>query len=204
MEGFGSAVARLGRSAACDGRFFNQARRMVAHVKATRSLQRTVMRHHCRRWMMGRTGAPVLVLASAAAIGAVVGVAPAMRASPGTASHGEPLSGCTTTDGDTIRCGGERIRLLGIDAPELPGHCREGRDCAPGDPYASTASPSNAMTGQLTITRVGEDHYGRTLALVASDKGDVSCWQLAHAQAIYKENWDNELRVARTCPGAIG
>lgn len=29
-------------------------------------------------------------------------------------------------DGDTLRCGRERIRLLGTDAPELPGHCQRG------------------------------------------------------------------------------
>ena len=161
------------------------------------------MRHHRRRRAVGRIGTPILVLAGAAAIGAMVGVAPAIRTSPATTIYGEPISGCTTTDGDTIQCGSERIRLLGIDAPELPGHCRKGRDCAPGDPYASTSSLSGAMTGQLTITRVGEDRYGRTLALVAGANGDLSCWQLAHGQAIYKGNWDNGLRVARTCPGAI-
>jgi endonuclease YncB( thermonuclease family) len=118
-------------------------------------------------------------------------------------AYGEPLSGCSVTDGDTIRCGGERIRLLGIDAPELPGHCRQGRNCAPGDPYASTASLETAMVGSLTIERVGEDHYGRTLAVVAGDKGDLSCWQLAHDQVIYKADWDNGLRVARNCPAAI-
>ena len=31
---------------------------------------------------------------------------------------------CTVVDGDPLRCGSERVRLLGIDAPELPGHCR--------------------------------------------------------------------------------
>ena len=41
-------------------------------------------------------------------------------------------------DGDTFTCDGKRIRMAGIDAPELPGHCRTGRDCAPGDPYDST------------------------------------------------------------------
>jgi hypothetical protein len=161
------------------------------------------MRHHRRRRAVGRITTPVFVLAGAAAIGAVVGVAPAIRTSPAAVSYGELISGCTTTDGDTIRCGNERIRLLGIDAPELPGHCREGRNCAPGDPYASTSSLSDAMMGQLTITRIGEDHYGRTLALVAGAKGDLSCWQLAHGQAIYKGNWDNGLRVARTCPAAV-
>lgn len=40
-------------------------------------------------------------------------------------------------DGDTLRCGAGigLVRLAAIDAPELPGHCRRGRHCAPGDPY---------------------------------------------------------------------
>ncbi|THG37793.1 thermonuclease family protein [Sphingomonas olei] len=118
-------------------------------------------------------------------------------------AYEEPLSGCTVTDGDTIRCGSERIRLLAIDTPELPGHCRKGRNCAPGDPYAATASLEAALTGNLTINRVGEDHYGRTLARVAGAKGDLSCWQLERGHAIYKPDWDNGMRVARTCSGSV-
>jgi micrococcal nuclease len=114
--------------------------------------------------------------------------------------YSEQLGSCTVTDGDTIRCGRERIRLLGIDAPELPGHCRRGRECAPGDPYASKASLDDALSGHATIERVGEDRYGRTLARVAADNGDLSCWQLTRKQAIYKPKWDNGLRIARTCP----
>jgi len=113
------------------------------------------------------------------------------------------VSDCTVTDGDTVGCGNERIRLLGIDAPEMPGHCRRGRDCVAGDPYASTSNLAAAMTGLLTIDRVGEDHYGRTLALVAGSQGDLSCWQLKHRQAAYKAKWDNGLRVARACLGAV-
>lgn len=118
-------------------------------------------------------------------------------------AYAEPLSGCSVTDGDTIRCSGERIRLLGIDAPELPGHCRSGRTCAPGDPYVSARSLGDALNGPLTIKRVGEDRYGRTLAMVASGHGDLSCWQLAHDQVIYREDWDDGLRVARTCPADV-
>jgi micrococcal nuclease len=47
----------------------------------------------------------------------------------------------SVTDGDTLRCGdGTRLRLAAIDSPELPGHCRPGRNCAPGDPYAARAN----------------------------------------------------------------
>lgn len=108
---------------------------------------------------------------------------------------------CSVTDGDTLRCGEERIRLLAIDAPELPQHCRKGRGCAPGDPAASTRSLQAAMkNGQLWIIRLGEDRYGRTLALVQAGETDLSCHQLANGSAIYKPNWDNQQAVHRTCP----
>jgi endonuclease YncB( thermonuclease family) len=127
----------------------------------------------------------------------------AMHFAAGTASaSGSTISSCRVVDGDTLRCGVERVRLLGIDAPELPGHCAVGRNCAPGDPYESSRSLRDGMGdgSTLRIERVGTDRYGRTLALVAGLRGDLSCWQLKHAQAIYKPAWDDDGRVARICP----
>lgn len=145
----------------------------------------------------------LLVLIMAAGLGGLAGLASGYRDGAPAAGQIDSLHGCRVTDGDTIRCGTERIRLLGIDAPELPGHCHEGRICAPGDPYAASTSLEEAMDGALHINRVGVDHYGRTLAMVSGGNGDLSCWQLAHHQAIYKGNWDNGLRVARTCPRSV-
>lgn len=107
---------------------------------------------------------------------------------------------CVAIDGDTIRCKGERIRLLGIDAPELAGHCRAGRQCAPGDPQASKRTLAQALAfGPITIERKGVDRYGRTLALVSAGMTDLSCWQLAKGHAIYKPRWDNGGVVRRRC-----
>lgn len=123
--------------------------------------------------------------------------------SPSPLPPEEPLGSCTVSDGDTIRCGEERIRLLGIDAPELPGHCRTGRTCAPGDPVASTDSLNAVIAGRLGIRRFGKDRYGRTLAMVSANDRDLSCHQLAAGQAIYRSDWDNLSAIMRTCPDAI-
>ena len=145
----------------------------------------------------------LVVFGGAAATGALIGAGSTLIPAP-TPASAETVSGCSVVDGDTLRCRGERIRLLGIDAPELPGHCRKGRQCAPGDPHAATRSLEGALVGTLIIERVGEDHYGRTLAVIESSHGNLSCWQLRHGHAVYRAEWDNGLRVARSCPGALG
>ncbi|WP_321163093.1 thermonuclease family protein [Sphingomonas sp. Leaf25] len=105
-------------------------------------------------------------------------------------------------DGDTLRCGEERIRLLGIDAPEMPGHCREGRECAPGDPIAAKAALEKAVQGSATIERIGQDLYARTLARVRVNGVDLSCLQLSKGHAIYRPDWDQFMLVGSEC-GAV-
>lgn len=161
------------------------------------------MKHYRRQRTIRRWGIPLGVLFGAALGGAAIGVVLSPSSAATGKGYAKPISGCRVTDGDTIRCDSERIRLLAIDAPELPGHCRSGRSCVPGDPKASTASLRDAMTGSLTIDRINTDRYGRTVARVAGAKGDLSCWQLARGQAIYKSAWDNGLRIARTCPRSL-
>lgn len=110
------------------------------------------------------------------------------------------LTGCSATDGDTIRCGQERIRLLGIDAPELPGHCRRGRTCAQGNPHASKANIARLLRrSPVTIRRFGSDRYARTLALVSAGGIDLSCSQWRAGLATYRRDWDNGRSLARTC-----
>lgn len=107
---------------------------------------------------------------------------------------------CIATDGDTIRCGDERIRLTGIDAPEL-GRCPRRRRCAPGDGAASKRALQAAMAqGTLRIVRLGKDRYGRTLALVYAGRTNLACSQLAGRQAIYRRDWDDGRMLARDCP----
>lgn len=108
---------------------------------------------------------------------------------------------CTpiAVDGDTLRCGRERIRLLAIDAPEMPGNCRRGRKCVSGDPFASRDSLAIALRPPFTIRRVGFDHYGRTLAAVSGAHGDLSCWQLRARRARYRADWDNRHLIGDQC-----
>lgn len=83
-------------------------------------------------------------------------------------------------DGDSIRCGGERIRIANIDAPELPGSAKcEGRR----SPYANCdfakgyrardALRAFLATGPIQVQRLGPDRYGRTLARVTVNGRDA-------------------------------
>jgi micrococcal nuclease len=97
-------------------------------------------------------------------------------------------------DGDTIRCANlpQSIRLLGIDAPELPGHCRRGRVCTPGDPFAARAALAALLaTGPVQIFATGTDRYGRMLARVTAGRVDTSCRLLATRIAVARYGWIN-------------
>lgn len=108
---------------------------------------------------------------------------------------------CVVTDGDSLRCGSERVRLLAIDAPETAGFCRIGRRCAPGDPLRSKLALEQATMGKrLSIRRVGHDRYGRTLAIVYANGRNTSCTMLAGGYAIYRKDWDNGGLVRADCP----
>lgn len=112
---------------------------------------------------------------------------------------------CLAIDGDTIVCrvGLERVhlRLNGIDAPELAGHCRKGRICAPGDPIASKQNLARLIEGRtVRWDHLGHDRYGRTIAQAYVGNTDLSCAQLRAGQAIYKAKWDNFKRTA-VCRG---
>lgn len=148
-----------------------------------------------------RANSILLVGGLAAIIGtaATLGL-PAASAQPAP-NYAETVTNCRVVDGDTLHCDGGRVRLLGIDAPELPGHCAANRDCAPGDPFESTESLRQGLGDGsfVRIERIGADRYGRTLAMVMGRGGDLSCWQLARREAIYKSRWDNGGKVAKAC-----
>jgi uncharacterized membrane protein YsdA (DUF1294 family) len=93
----------------------------------------------------------------------------------------------THHDGDNVRCANieQSIRLEGIDAPEMPGSCRAGRRCTPGDPYAAR-DYLRALTLGRTLNCEAEtlDRYGRVIARCAVDGVDLSCAMISAGQAV--------------------
>jgi endonuclease YncB( thermonuclease family) len=89
------------------------------------------------------------------------------RAERGTApiqleGHGSAV------DGDTLRLGGERIRLVGIDAPESRQTCRDGNGQNWSCGRAATHRLSALLSGNVACTAQMRDRYGRPLARCAA------------------------------------
>lgn len=63
----------------------------------------------------------------------------------------------TVHDGDTLRCGGERVRLFGVDAPEVR------RGTTPAEPFAYEARDEliRLTRGRVACRFVERDRYGR-------------------------------------------
>ncbi|HQS69228.1 MAG: nuclease [Novosphingobium sp. 28-62-57] len=102
------------------------------------------------------------------------------------------------TDGDSLRlCSGERVRLSGIDAPELRGSARCSAasrqrlknsrnpawcDHAKGE-RARIALEKFMMRGTVRIERQGLDAYKRTLARVTVNGRDAGEWLISQGLA---------------------
>jgi endonuclease YncB( thermonuclease family) len=90
-------------------------------------------------------------------------------------------------DGDALRCAGQRrsMRLYAIDAPEMPGACRAGRVCTPGDPFASRDHLAGLARGKdVRWRQVDTDHYGRFVVQAFADGEDLSCAQVRDGFAV--------------------
>lgn len=89
-------------------------------------------------------------------------------------------------DGDNISCAETgRGRLYGIDAPEMPGACRPGRRCTPGDPIASRDHLRGLVAaGNVRCRRIETDHYGRAILQCRANGADLACAQVKAGHAV--------------------
>jgi endonuclease YncB( thermonuclease family) len=75
-------------------------------------------------------------------------------------------------DGDTIRVGAERIRLIDIDAPEMNNSAACDAERLLAD--VAKAKLTEILTGKpLEIERRGRDRFGRTLAYIRVSGADI-------------------------------
>jgi len=96
-----------------------------------------------------------------------LGMVAALWASPAAAAERV----CEVLDAATVRlCGGERVRLAGIDAPGAMGGCPEERRQA----MQATLELRRLLAGgEVELLRRGRDDSGRTLARLRVGSRDV-------------------------------
>jgi endonuclease YncB( thermonuclease family) len=122
-----------------------------------------------------------------------------VSASPEVASQGTfSCEVASVHDGDTFRCAdGTRVRLSSIDTPEMPGACRAGRNCAPGDPYAARDALAGMIEGRVVSCEPVGKSYNRVAAWCSVEGVDLSCAMLKAGHAVRRKQYDQAGRLCR-------
>lgn len=115
----------------------------------------------------------------------IIWIAAALLALAVPAARAEivPGSSIRIVDGDTVRLGRERIRLLGPDAPEIRDHAHCPAERAAG--RRAAARLGQILRGHpVDIERRGQDEYHRTLAILTVDGRNVGAQMIAEGLAL--------------------
>lgn len=112
-------------------------------------------------------------------------------------------------DGDTIQIDGQRIRFVGIDAPESEQTCRK----ASGTEWPCGVAAADMLADRIgffsTVTCVGTDHdtFGRLLAVCSAHGEDLSAWMVRQGWALayrqYSSSYIEEEAAARAARAGI-
>lgn len=90
-------------------------------------------------------------------------------------------------DGDNLRCANVpgSMRLQGIDAPEMPGACRPGRNCVDGDPFAARDYLRGLTAGKtLQCVQEDTDSYDRRIVNCTAGTVNISCAMIESGHAV--------------------
>ena len=131
----------------------------------------------------GRRGASRLVVALLLLLGLLAAYAYKRWSTPSLAPH---VGTAWVADGDSIEISGARIRLQGIDAPELDQTCLdpEGRSWPCGR-TAARELRTHIRDRELTCKPTGADRYQRILAICAlPDGSEVNAWMIRQGWAV--------------------
>ncbi len=101
-------------------------------------------------------------------------------------------------DGDSLRLGGDRLRLVGLDAPELGQTCwRE-----TGDTWACGRQARDLMAellarGSINCATAGMDKFGRILATCEVGGADIGAAIVSAGLAVSRDGYPAEQAAAR-------
>ncbi len=86
-------------------------------------------------------------------------------------------------DGDNIRVAGRNIRLVAINAPELPKGCRVYRSRPECRDHSSDALHERVGGKQVSCLQVGRDRFGRVLGVCHHDGVELNMWLIENCLA---------------------
>lgn len=118
--------------------------------------------------------------------------------------QGEAVTGIArAVDGDTLTLGRHRIRLVGIDAPELAQTCR--RDGAEWRCGAAARGRLGELlrAGPVTCEARRNDRYGRMLARCATAGGDLGARLVREGLAVAYGGYEDEEALAQAERGGL-
>lgn len=106
-----------------------------------------------------------------------------------------PITGrAEAIDGDTLRVGSTRVRITGLDAPELDQTCGDANGTAWACGTAAKSFLADLVAaGRATCIRSGRDRYGRTLAKCSVGAADLGTaivgagWAVAEPEYLFAE-----------------
>ena len=115
----------------------------------------------------------------------------------------EPTDRPTVTDGDSLAFGAERVRLVGIDAPEYSQTCRLG-----GADYACGRRSREALVKAIGGREVfckgtQHDRYGRLLAVCRAGDIDLNRVQVEAGWALAYGDYETVQRQARAAKAGM-
>lgn len=100
-------------------------------------------------------------------------------------------------DGDSLQIGNEKIRIVGIDAPELDQFCSNSGDEWPCGQVAKTVL-SDWLDGRAVVcSSKGKDKYRRTLSVCKVDGKDIGKWMVTRGWAVSYGDYVFDEAIAR-------
>ena len=110
------------------------------------------------------------------------------------------------TDGDSLRAGDLRLRLFGIDAPEIKQVCQsaDGRDYACGIMARDGMRALAPIGAQLNCTHLDTDRYKRLIVSCHNADGDIAEQLIADGLAIAYRYYSKKYVPAETKARARG
>ena len=107
-------------------------------------------------------------------------------------------------DGDTLRLGEDRVRLAGIDAPELAQACTDAAGASwPCGAEARRQLARLIAARPVACTPEDRDRYGRIVASCRAGDADLAAGIVAAGLAVATDGYGSEERAARAAKRGI-